>query len=178
MGELCLLTTESRKQLFCSFQSHHMIYLMFRFQSSKPTKICFQLQAVDTIRNILLRSISGSVVSFVVSDAYFVNGCIKCSVSSSSGHLYLPQASLKPGSVRPTWQRKAGWRWRGLVVGRGSVVGVLQRLGWTRLVLSGVCCVTQSRGWIAPPPHELSTDLLTELIKLIPTVTVSFMRQK
>lgn len=66
------------------------------------------------------------------------------------------------------------------MVGRGSVVGVLQRLGWTRLVLSGVCCVTQSRGWIAPPPppHELSTDLLTELIKLIPTVTVSFMRQK
>lgn len=73
---------------------------------------------------------------------------------SSFTFLHLPQSS---GSVRATWQRKAGQ-------GRGSVVGVLQRLSWTRLAMSVaqwvcVCCVTQSCGWIFFP-HELSTGFM------------------
>lgn len=153
MAELCLLTTESRKQLFCSFQSHHMIYLMFRFQSSKPsTKICFQLQAVDTIMNILLRSISGSVISFIASDAYSVNGCIKCSVSLSSGHLYLPQPSLKPGSVRPTWQRKAGWRWRGGGGGAGKRCGCSAASGLDQARAVGCVLCNPKPRMDSPPP--------------------------
>ena len=43
-------------------------------------------------------------------------------------------------------------------------MGVLLRLGWTGLALSvaqraGVCCVTQSCGWIFFP-HELSTGFM------------------